>query len=191
MGGADTARLMQAAALAARAHDGQRRKGPAGAPYAVHVFDVARLVAMHTDASADAVIAAVLHDTVEDSDTTLDEIQAAFGPAVARIVAGLTDDAATSALPLAERKARQAQKIAAAPPETRLVKLADQTANLTDLPASGDGWSVGRCRLYIAGARAVAEACLGLSSALDAAFDAAAARADNWVAARETTETAA
>ncbi|MEM6488331.1 MAG: HD domain-containing protein [Pseudomonadota bacterium] len=182
---------MAAAALAVAAHDGQRRKAERDpAPYAVHVFAVAELVAEHTDLGTDGAIAAVLHDTVEDSDVTLAEVEARFGTAVAALVAALTDDGAVARLPLAQRKAAQAAKIAAAPPAARAIKIADQTSNMRDLPLSGRLWPVARCLTYIAGARRVVDACRGPFPALEDAFDAAAAAAQSWAEAREREESA-
>src|SRR5215204_2479556 len=94
--GPDLAEVMRAAVFAARVHAGHRRKGAAAEPYVNHVLEVAEILAGHGAPPA-AIIAALLHDTVEDSDEdpepcTLQHIEAAFGPEVAGIVAEVSDD---------------------------------------------------------------------------------------------------
>lgn len=166
-------RLSAAYSLAAQAHAGQRRKGRGDVPYINHPCAVAALVA-EAGGSADAVIAAVLHDTVEDTGTTLEDIRCRFGDRVAGLVDALTDAEAWEDLPTAERKAKQAEHIADAPPAARLLKLADQTANLRDRAATPDEWTPEKHEAYLAGARRIAAACRGIAPALDRAFEAAA-----------------
>src|SRR3954452_7305098 len=92
----DLARIMRGALFAARVHATHRRKGAAAEPYVNHVLEVAEILAAHAAPPA-AIVAALLHDTVEDSDqdpepTTLPQIEAAFGPEIAGIVAEVSDD---------------------------------------------------------------------------------------------------
>uniref|UniRef100_A0A669PHD8 VPS33B late endosome and lysosome associated n=1 Tax=Phasianus colchicus TaxID=9054 RepID=A0A669PHD8_PHACC len=103
--GSDAARLLEAADFAAWKHREQRRKDPEGTPYINHPIGVARILS-HEAGVTDVVVlqAALLHDTVEDTDTTLPEIEERFGPEVRRVVEELTDD---KALPKAERKRLQ------------------------------------------------------------------------------------
>lgn len=75
----------------AELHAGQKRKGDAETPYIVHPMETAMIVAKHTSYEP-AVIAAVLHDTVEDCDYTIDEVAKEFGPEVSSLVNLLTDD---------------------------------------------------------------------------------------------------
>ena len=159
--------LAAAYLLAARAHAEQRRAG-SGEPYISHPCAVAALVAA-TGADTDVVIAAVLHDVVEDTDISLSAIEDRFGATVAALVDALTDTQALSTLPMAERKAAQSTKIAKASPGARLVKLADQTANLHDLVATG-AWTNEKRTTYLAGTEQIARACAGVDPTLDAAF---------------------
>jgi (p)ppGpp synthase/HD superfamily hydrolase len=76
-------KVMQAADFAARKHAGQRRKGDGAEPYMNHLVEVASLAAQATDGDLDVVIAALLHDAVEDQGATIEEIAAQFGPKVA------------------------------------------------------------------------------------------------------------
>ena len=109
--------IEKAAALARERHDGQLRKGPKRLPYVTHCEEVARLVLDNGGGEA-AVAAAWLHDTVEDTDTTVDEIGALFGEKVAGIVDEVTDD------PGLDKAAARAAQIAQAPnrsPDAALV----------------------------------------------------------------------
>jgi len=88
----DIVAIMRAADFAARKHTGQKRKGREAEPYLNHLIEVATLVAEATDGRPDAVIAALLHDAIEDQDVTHSEIADLFGPTVASLVAEVTDD---------------------------------------------------------------------------------------------------
>ncbi|MGZ9812288.1 HD domain-containing protein [Pseudoroseicyclus sp. H15] len=171
----DLARFAAAAHEAARAHAGQRRRG-GDVPYVNHVLEVAALVA-EASGSADEVVAAVLHDVVEDSETTLAELSERYGAGVARLVEGCTDDPAWSGLPRAERKAWQAAHLPGEPDGVKRIKLADQTSNLRDIIRLPEAWPPQEAAEYLEGAEGVADACRGASPELEIAFDAAAAEA--------------
>ena len=83
----DIVAIMRAADYAARKHVDQRRKGEEAEPYLNHLIEVASLVAEATDGDPDAVIAALLHDAVEDQGVSNAEIADLFGPTVASLVA--------------------------------------------------------------------------------------------------------
>jgi len=170
-----SALLVRAADLAARAHVDQRRKGYGDVPYVNHVIAVAALVGGATD-DAEILAAALLHDVVEDSETTVEDLTALFGARVAALVGEVTDDPAIATLPTFQRKGMQAKKMAAASDGAKLIKVADQTSNLVDLVQSPPGWPPDRMRAYLDGARLVVDACRGVDSGLEAAFDAAAER---------------
>lgn len=172
----DTLRLARAYAFAARAHADQTRKGAAGIPYVSHVCEVAELMA-EAGAPTDTVLAAVLHDTVEDSEVTVAEISDAFGAAVAARVDGMSDPPEWQALTRAERKARQAAHMATAEVEVRRIKIADQTSNLRDIIREPAAWDTDDATDYVAGAERVVDACRGVDPMLEAAFDAAVAEA--------------
>lgn len=123
----------------------------------------------------DVVIAALLHDAVEDSDTTLAEIGAAFGESVATLVETLTDREEWRELPRRERKSAQARHIGSSSVEARALKIADQTANLNDIARNPGPWLDGEGAEYLSGAMAVVDACRGVDPTLERAFDAAAA----------------
>ncbi|TDM09849.1 MAG: phosphohydrolase [Ideonella sp. MAG2] len=115
--------------------------------------------------------AAVLHDTVEDTDTSLEELTTHFGPQVAAVVAELTDD---KRLPKVQRKALQVEHAPHKSAQAALVKLADKTCNLRDIIASPPAdWPLQRRRDYFDWALQVVQGLPPVSPALRAAFDAA------------------
>ena len=162
------ANVLKAALFAADRHCNQRRKGHRGAPYINHPLAVAECLATAGIEDPDILAAALLHDTVEDTDTSLSEIEELFGPRVASIVAEVTDD---KSLPKAERKLRQ---IASAPTkshEAKLVKLADKICNLRDLRDCPPDWSEDRINAYHRFARDVYRGLRGEQPDLDEAME--------------------
>lgn len=167
--------LARAYDFAAVRHEGQRRKGAAAEPYINHLTEVAALVAEATHgADAELIIAAVLHDAVEDTDTTLQEVAAAFGARVAGLVGEVSDD---KSLPKAERKRLQIEHAAHSSAGAKMIKIADKTSNLRALAASPPaGWAGDRRAEYLAWAGEVVAGCRGVNSWLEGQFDAAAER---------------
>lgn len=173
---ADLALVLRAAAFAADRHRRQRRKDADASPYINHPLAVAHLLAGCGVGDPVVLCAALLHDTIEDTETSRDELEAAFGRAVADVVAEVTDD---TTLPRAERKARQVASAPAKSPRAKLVKLADKSCNLRDIAASPPAdWSPERRRAYFDFAAEVAVGLRGINPALDAAFDEASAARD-------------
>jgi (p)ppGpp synthase/HD superfamily hydrolase len=156
-------------------HVDQRRKGDAAEPYMNHLTEVAELVAIATNGNdIDVVIAAVLHDTVEDTNATLDELKSAFGSHVSGLVAEVTDD---KSLPKTTRKLLQIEHAAQASPGAKIIKLADKTANLRTLAASPPSdWSPARRHEYVTWAQQVVAGCRGTNAWLEAEFDRAASK---------------
>lgn len=174
------ARFAEAAAFAAEAHCGQTRKGAAAEPYVNHVLEVAaRLAAARPEDEALA-LAGLLHDVVEDCGVAVEALEARFGAEVAGIVAEVTDD---KSLPKAERKRRQVASVAGKSAAARRLKLADKASNLAAIAASPPPWPAERKRAYLDWAREVAAGCRGVDAALEAAFDAEAARLEAALAA--------
>lgn len=168
--------LAKALDYAARQHVAQRRKGALGEPYINHLCEVAALLAETSDQEdADLLSAAVLHDVVEDTDATIEDVRALFGAEVARIVAEVTDD---TSLPRSVRKARQIEKAPNLSQQGRMLKIADKTSNLRAIVASPpEDWSDDRKREYVRWAEEVVAGCRGLNHRLEAEFDTAAAEA--------------
>jgi len=124
--------ILKAAAFARQAHDGQRRKYNARA-YIQHPARVAGRVAVHPDATEVMVAAAFLHDVVEDTPHTLDEVVAEFGPEVGRLVADLTNPSKGVKAPRHERKQIDRTHLATVSREARIIKLLDRIDNLQEL----------------------------------------------------------
>src|SRR5207244_5473737 len=119
----DIVAVARALDFAARKHSKQRRKGEAGEPYVNHLAEVARLVAEATGGKDTvAVLAALLHDAIEDTPTTREELEGEFGREVAAVVAEVTDD---KSLPKAERKRLQVETAPHKSARAKLIKIAD------------------------------------------------------------------
>jgi (p)ppGpp synthase/HD superfamily hydrolase len=159
-----------AADFAAERHKDQRRKGKGQVPYVNHLADVARLLAVATKgADPELVAAGWLHDTVDDTATSHDELVSTFGDNIASLVMEVTDD---KSLPKAERKRLQVVKTPAKTPRAKMIKLADLTSNLRQLP---DDWEVRRIHDYFEWADQVAAGCRGINAELERTFDQTAA----------------
>jgi guanosine-3',5'-bis(diphosphate) 3'-pyrophosphohydrolase len=180
-----TIELTRAYHFAARKHVDQRRKGAAAEPYMNHLTEVAELVAQATDGDMDVVIAAILHDTVEDTDTTIDELRAAFGPRIASLTSEVTDD---KSLPKQVRKDLQVEHAPHASRGAQIIKLADKTSNLRSLLASPPpDWSRARRDEYVDWARRVVAGCREASVWLAEQFDDAAKALDELPSMRPAT----
>ena len=172
--------VLKAASTAAQWHMHQRRKGEAQEPYINHLLEVAQLVAEATDGhDPNLVIAALLHDAIEDCEISRDEIATTFGEDVAALVVAVTDD---KNLKKEVRKQLQVEVAPHQPRRAKLLKLADKTSNLRALAASPPArWSQERKLDYLAWARAVAHGLRGVNPWLEARFDAAAETAERAV----------
>ena len=171
----DLALLFRALAFAAHKHRDQRRKDAEASPYINHPIALAEVLAGEGGVTdAEVLAAALLHDTIEDTATTGDELHKEFGPRIAGMVAEVTDD---QKLLKAERKRLQIEHAAGLSHGAKLVKLADKICNLRDVaerpPAN---WDLARRREYFDWAKAVIDGLRGAHPGLEAAFDAAHAR---------------
>jgi (p)ppGpp synthase/HD superfamily hydrolase len=168
--------VLRAADAAARWHAHQRRKGIAQEPYINHLLEVASLVTEATGGSdPNLVIAALLHDAVEDQEVPVQMIAREFGKQVADIVMEVTDD---KTLQKEERKRRQIETAPKKSHEAKLIKLADKISNLRTIASSpAADWSVKRRLEYVEWARSVVAGLRGTSVWLEGQFDDAADRA--------------
>ncbi|MEP9348812.1 HD domain-containing protein [Xanthobacter sp. KR7-225] len=162
--------LTRALAFAAEAHANQRRKGAAQEPYVNHLIEVADLVARATDgADIELLIAALLHDVVEDTPRSAADVAQAFGARVARIVTENSDD---MALPKDARRRHRIAAMAAKSQDGRIVKMADVISNLRAVVVSPPaGWSADRKLGYLEGCRQLIDAGRGASAMLEEVFD--------------------
>jgi guanosine-3',5'-bis(diphosphate) 3'-pyrophosphohydrolase len=172
----DASELLRALAFAARKHKDQRRKDADASPYINHPIAVASVLATEAGVTDDVtLLAAILHDTVEDTETTPEELEREFGQAVARVVAEVTDD---RSLPKEVRKELQVHHAAAASARAKALKMADKICNVRDVTtAPPAGWSLDRRRQYVDWAVAVVAGCRGEEPTLEAVFDEAVAEA--------------
>jgi len=163
-------RILEAAQFAARHHATQKRKGEAGEPYINHLIEVAELIVSNSDLlDTNLVMAAFLHDVVEDTAVTPQELEQRFGHDVLSLVMEVTDD---KSLPKEMRKAKQIENAHQQSPRAQILKLADKISNLRALLSSPPAnWSVQRKLEYFEWARAVVSRLTDPNPALKAEFD--------------------
>jgi (p)ppGpp synthase/HD superfamily hydrolase len=170
--------VLRAADMSARWHVDQRRKGVAKEPYINHLLEVASLVTEATGGTdPNLVIAALLHDAIEDQGITSDMLAREFGQHVADIVMEVSDD---KTLPKETRKRKQVESAGHKSREAKFIKLADKTSNLRAVANSpGSDWSVERRLEYIEWAKSVVAGLRGTSPWLEEQFDEAVAAAEH------------
>lgn len=176
--------FIDALAFAAHKHREQRRKNAAASPYINHPIALAHvLVNEGAIAETSVLCAAILHDTVEDTETTFAELEHRFGTEIAGIVREVTDD---KSLPKARRKELQEEHAPHLSHGAKLVKLADKICNLRDVaddpPAN---WPRERRVEYFEWAKRVIDGLRGTHLALEAVFDAVYRRGSSLMDATE------
>jgi guanosine-3',5'-bis(diphosphate) 3'-pyrophosphohydrolase len=166
----DTAQLLQALHFSADRHRHQRRKDRNASPYINHPIEVAHVLASVGGVSdLTTLIAALLHDTIEDTATTGDELEQQFGREIRLLVEEMTDD---KKLPKAERKRLQVEHAKTASHRAKLIKLGDKICNVRDIiQAPPDGWSPERRREYLDWTEQVVAGCRGASASLESYYD--------------------
>lgn len=161
--------LLDAIIFSAEKHRSQHRKD-GKTPYINHPLQVMQLL-LHEGGvrDPDVLCAAVLHDTVEDTDTSSEELERNFGPRVSRIVLELTDN---KQLSKEERKRLQVEHSGAASHEAKLIKICDKICNVRDIMHSPPGsWSTRERIAYIEWAKQVVEQVRGTHEILEAYFE--------------------
>lgn len=166
----DLTLLVKTADFAAKKHKDQRRKDRSKTPYINHPIGVANILAEEGRITELEILqAALLHDTVEDTNTTLDEIEKLFGKRIRDIVDEVTDD---KALPKMERKRLQIVNAPHKSRQAKLVKLADKLYNLRDLcRETPEGWTDDRVQEYFEWAYKVVAGLRGTNEALESQLD--------------------
>src|SRR6266700_4361454 len=172
--------VLRAADAAARWHVHQRRKGAAEEPYINHLLEVASLVAEATQGkNPKVVIAALLHDAIEDQEVPRELIAREFGEDVAALVEEVSDDKALETL---HRKRIQVETAHKKSDDAKRIKLADKTSNLRAITFSPPpDWSVKRRLEYIRWAKEVVSGLRGASALLEEKFDHAAEDAERSI----------
>lgn len=164
------ANFIKACAFAAEKHRNQRRKDIDASPYINHPIALANILASEGGVTDQVVLcAAVLHDTIEDTETTEQELLNLFGDKITSVVMEVTDDKSL------EKHIRKENQIEHAPllsSEAKLVKLADKICNLRDILVSPPSdWSTERKREYFDWAARVVDGVRGIDPTLEAIFD--------------------
>jgi guanosine-3',5'-bis(diphosphate) 3'-pyrophosphohydrolase len=162
--------LLRAASFAAQKHSGQRRKGGDAEPYINHPLDVANMLANVGEIEdIDILTAALLHDTVEDTETTAEELLELFGEKAMSIVLEVTDD---KSLPKAERKRLQIEHAPHLSPEAKAVKLADKISNIRDVTNNPPAdWDFRQRKEYLEWGENVVAGLRGVNEPLEKLFD--------------------
>ena len=123
--------VLKATEFAAQKHQAHRRKGATKRPYIGHCIEVARMIAEIAKSDDPTILsAAILHDTLEDTETTREELVEAFGERITDFVVQVTDD---KSLPKKERKKAQIEHAGHLSPGAKLIKLADKISNVREL----------------------------------------------------------
>ncbi|MEL6383168.1 MAG: HD domain-containing protein [Cyanobacteria bacterium J06626_18] len=164
------ASVLNALQFAAWKHRQQRRKDAEATPYINHPIGLLHLLFREGQVTDPIVLmGALLHDTVEDTDTTVAEIRAHFGESVATVVAQVTDD---KSLPKTTRKRLQIEHAVTLCDRAKLVKLADKIHNLRDLAQSPPAdWPPERLRSYCDWCKQVIDQLRGIHPPLEVLFD--------------------
>ena len=167
--------LMKALEFAAGKHKDQCRKDANGSPYINHPISLANILCNEGHVSdIDVICGALLHDTIEDTDATADEMEAEFGTKIRNMVMEVTDD---KSLPKLERKRLQIEHAPHISDEAKMVKLADKISNLRDIETCPPvDWSLERRRQYYDWAKKVVDGLRGVHPVLEELFDAAYAK---------------
>lgn len=166
--------LIEAYAFAAEKHRHQRRKDVHASPYINHPIQLVQILTHEGVDDIPTLIAALLHDTIEDTDTSVEELREKFGGAIASIVQEVTDD---KALPKDVRKRLQIEHAHGLSHQAKLIKLADLISNVEEtLDNESQLWTYDRRMAYLEWANRVVHGLRGISPALEKRFDALYAR---------------
>lgn len=166
----DISLIFKALSFAAHKHQNQRRKNEEASPYINHLIAVAKVLWEVGEVyDITTIIAGILHDTIEDTGTSPEELESLFGSKVRSIVKEVTDD---KSLPKQVRKRLQIEQAGQASLEARCVKLADKISNIQDIIDSPPAlWSLERQREYINWAEEVINGLRGSNKKLECYFD--------------------
>jgi len=161
--------VLKAAKFAALKHRDQRRKDVESSPYIIHPISVALVIAdIGGIEEPEILAAALLHDTLEDTDTSVSELDEIFGETVRQYVEEVTDD---KSLPKEERKQKQIEHAATLSMGATLIKLGDKISNISDVTHSPPaGWDTERRKQYLDWAEAVINNCPKVNNDLEEHF---------------------
>lgn len=168
--------ILRAIKFSADKHRHQRRKGEEALPYVNHPIDVAEsLWSVGGVRDVKIIAAAILHDTIEDTEATADEIEQLFGPEVLALVKEVSDD---KSLPKAQRKQLQIEHAAHKSAAAKQIKLADKMSNVRDITSTPPSdWSLERKSEYLDWADKIVAGLRGANRKLEDAYDEAVRKA--------------
>jgi guanosine-3',5'-bis(diphosphate) 3'-pyrophosphohydrolase len=166
----NTGLLLKALRFSADKHRNQRRKDSAQSPYINHPIEVVQLLwEVGGVRDIDILLAAILHDTIEDTETRSEDIREAFGEAVVAFVMEVTDD---KSLPKRERKRLQIETAPHKSYGAKLIKLADKSCNVRNLVTTPPkDWSLERRQEYLLWTEKVVAGLRGTNPALEEYYD--------------------
>ena len=161
--------ILKAAHFAAEKHRDQRRKDKNASPYIIHPISVALAITQIGGVDdPETLAAALLHDTLEDTDTKPEELEAEFGKKVCEYVLDVTDD---KTLPKDERKSRQIEHAKKISKGAALIKLGDKISNVTDVLNNPPlDWDINRRKEYLDWAEKVIENCPKVNDRMENKF---------------------
>ena len=162
--------IFKALSFASERHRDQRRKDPHKTPYINHPIDVmVNLWELGNIHDAETLAAALLHDSIEDTETSPNEIEKCFGKKVLSLVEEVTDD---KSLPKQIRKQLQVENAVNKSAQAKQIKLADKLCNVRDIGKTPPkDWSKVQCLDYLDWAEAVVKGLRGVNEKLELAFD--------------------
>ena len=161
--------ILKAAQFAAEQHRDQRRKDKHASPYIIHPISVALAISQIGGVDDPEILAAaLLHDTLEDTDTKPEELEAKFGKKVCEYVLDVTDD---KTLPKDERKSRQIEHAKKISKGAALIKLGDKISNVTDVINNPpEDWDINRRKEYLDWAEKVIDNCPKVNDRMENKF---------------------
>jgi GTP diphosphokinase / guanosine-3',5'-bis(diphosphate) 3'-diphosphatase len=176
--------LLKAVRFSSDKHRAQRRKGADEIPYVNHPIEVAELLwRVGGVRNVPVLVAAILHDTLEDTDATSAELEREFGREVCALVEEVTDD---KSLPKDVRKRLQIEHAAHKSEGAKLVKLGDKICNIRDVAFSPpSNWALERRRAYLDWSERVVDGLRGTNGSLEAYYDEVLERAREAVGSAE------
>jgi len=165
-----TGLILKALRFSAKKHNNQRRKDAKASPYINHPIQVAEMLwNMGEVRDVDLLVASLLHDTIEDTDATPEEIRAEFGEEVMSLVMEVTDD---KSLPKQMRKQLQVEHAPHKTHKAKLLKLADKISNVGDIITSPPAnWSNDRIKEYLLWSERVVAGLRGTNEKLERHYD--------------------
>ncbi len=165
--------FFNALAFAAEQHQYQGRGGYKRLPYINHIIKVTQtLIDIGKEKDRPTIIAAILHDVVEDSAITIRDVAGQFGEEVAFIVAELTDD---MRLPYDQRKQLQVDKASQLSLAARKIRITDKASNIRDIFSYPLTWTTEKKRTYVENSIQIVDQIRGTNKALEGYFDEAVA----------------